>query len=104
MSYVFVQLSHDYADEFDVDCCFVQSKQEFESDLEKIKEGFEDGTLVDKKFYFGTNEALTFEEYEDFVGGIEVDDCSQEFFEEFTRLAGGCVGFCVMDGLLEEVE
>lgn len=111
MSFVFVTLSHDYADEFDVDCAFVATRQEIEQQLAKIRLAFDEGIFNggggyhdQTEFYFGTNEALSFYDYDDFARGVVIKDCSEEFYNEFNDLtAFSATGFCVIDRMLEYI-
>jgi hypothetical protein len=103
MSFVFVQLSHNYADEFDVDCCFVAPKPHFEADLEKIKEFFEKKSRAYEEFYFGTNEFLQFDNFNTFMNGVTVKECTEQFYDEFKALTGGgSVGYNVMESILDQ--
>lgn len=100
--YVFVTMSHDYADEFDVDCCFVADKAEFDKQMEIVRLAFEAGILEDEEFYFGTNECLSFYSFDDFETGVVAKPCTAAFYDEFFELnAGSAVGFCVLDSLHE---
>lgn len=101
MSYVFVKLSHDYADEFNVDCCFVSTKKSFDLTLNSIKNNW--NQIVDKEFYFGTNEFLQFYSLNNFLAGMEVSICTEDFYHSFTELAGGNVGYNVMWNMLERI-
>lgn len=102
MSFVFVSLSHDYADEFYVEGCFVQEKSDFEADLKKIEAGFKEH-IGGEEIYFGTNEFLLFSTFEDFMCGVSVKECSEQFFDEFKVLTGGSQGFNVMEIMLGEL-
>lgn len=101
--YVFVTMSHDYADEFDVECCFVAKKEEFEKQMNVIRLAFDASVIEDDhEYYFGTNEYLSFNSFDDFERGVEVKPCSEEFYNEWFNLtAGSAVGFCVLDRLYE---
>lgn len=82
--YVFVTMCCDYADEFDVMGCFVEEKAKFEQDLAAIRENFNGEPI-----YFGTNEALEFDDFEHFEGTLDVKECSKQFYDEFIALNGG---------------
>lgn len=104
--YVFVILRHNYSDEFDVDGCYVASREEFDLELAKIKKGFESGELKDKDFYFGTNEFLSFSSFGDFKRGLKVSPCSDSFYEEFKSLVWmsvGSIGFNVIEAMVERL-
>ena len=105
MSFVFVTTSHDYADEFDVEGAFALPKPHFETQLRLIEKGFKDGVLVDKELYFGTNEYLSFSSFEDFMDGVTVKECTEQFYDEFKALTGYAhLGEDVFGRLLDNVE
>lgn len=101
--YVFVQLSHDYSDEFNVDCCYVDTEAQCEADLNKVKAGFDADLFADVEFYFGTNEALLFHRFSTFDHGVTVQVCSKQFYKEFKALTAGsgCTGYNVVENMLE---
>lgn len=99
--YVFVMMCHDYADEFNVDCCFVESRKQFDEDMAKIKEGF--NTLAGREFYFGTNEYLMFDSFESFESGVIVQECTESFYTQFMALCAGAVGFNVMERMMDNL-
>jgi len=84
MTHLLVKTSHDWADEFDCTSVFCMKKDEFELQLNKIQEAFENGEICyDDEFYFGTNEALQFHSFKDFVNGVETVEVSKEFADTF---------------------
>lgn len=89
-TYIFVQTSHNWADEFDMEGASVWTKSVLEDKLANIKKGFEEGRIrEDHEFYFGTNEALQFYDYNDFERGVKMVECSEEFHDEFKRIVRG---------------
>lgn len=99
--YVFVRTKHDWADEFDVECCFVTTKEAYERDLAAIKAKFASGDLAGVEIYFGTNECFQFERVERLTDGITVQECSAEFANEFGKLNDRAeVGFNIFDAYL----
>lgn len=100
-NFVFVTLCHDYADEFNVECCFVDTRENYEATLESIQKKFDSGILEGWEFYFGTNEYLSFHYFDDLMTGVEAVECSKEFYEEFNKLCGGQVGFNVLEHMRE---
>lgn len=100
--YVFVKMSHDYADEFDVDCCFVADKREFNKNMSIVQLAFDANVFdEDSEFYFGTNEWLQFYSFDDFEMGVNVQDCTEDFYHEFIALCGGQVGYNVLERMVE---
>lgn len=86
--YVFVKSSFNWADEFAAEGCFVQEKQVFDDELSQIEEAFADGRLEDVEVYFGSNEAITFDCFEEYSRGLTVKECTKEFYLEFIELNG----------------
>lgn len=86
--YVYVTSSFDYSDEFDVEGCFVEEKQVFDDEMALVEEAFADGRLKDVEEYFGTNEAIEFDCFEDYERGLTVKECSKAFYLEFIELNG----------------
>ena len=100
MSYVFVKTSHDYADEFDCVSAFCMLRETYEEKLQHIKDSFESGAIsYEDEFYFGTNEALQFDSFEDFENGLEVIEVSKEFADTF----GSHLGCSIFSQLAEHV-
>ena len=102
-SYVFVVLQHDYADEFDVFGCTAMLEDRWNEIYAKIERGFSNSILTGDEFYFGTNEALTFETFHDFAKGANVTTCSKAFHDEFNALNRYPVGHWVVDQMLDRL-
>lgn len=102
--YVFVVTSHDWADEFSMGGCFVAIDSEFGAIMDRIQVAFEKGFITeDNEFYFGTNEGLSFYDWEDFRSGVRVQECSKPFYDEFRIMSPYGVGFDVIDGMLDSI-
>jgi hypothetical protein len=96
-------MSHDYADEFDVDCCFVADKREFNKNMSIVQLAFDANVLTeDDEYYFGTNEFLQFYSFDDFEMGVSDQPCSEEFYHEFINMCGGQVGYNVLESMVEK--
>lgn len=82
--YVLVKASIDYADEFDCKMFWVGARTAWENTLERAKKSFaKDGELT---VCFGTNEELTFSNYDDWVGSftvIDLTDAEGETLKKF---------------------
>lgn len=103
MTYVFVEASHDYADEFDVCACRVMEKEQLDAQLKSISKNF--SSIDGEEFYFGTNDYLSFSSYKEFFNGLTITQCTKQFYEEFNNLTGNrSVGFWVIDAMLEQLE
>jgi hypothetical protein len=100
MKYFLVKENGNYADEFDL-----EAMQLFEAET---KEEIADSLLSDhmecdedeedceeewpKEFYFGTNEAATFEDKEDFLSSLDIKEISKEEYKTLERLLGTSFG------------
>lgn len=99
--YVFVSLSHDWSDEFDVTGAFVSSRAEFNTNMKKIEEAFEE-QVEGAEYYFGTNEALMFSDFMELTQGINAKTCTEEFHDEFLKMwPSGNIGFNIIDSIIE---
>lgn len=83
-----------------VEAVFVTPRTALEANLKFIKRGFEDKTLTNKEFYFGTNAYLSFSSYEEFEQGVIVKECSEAFYNEFRDLTNG-VGFNILESMMD---
>lgn len=87
MQFYLVKFSADYADEFDVYgfCIMTEIEyKEFMNDLKKVDWPSEN--------YFGTNEAIECESYEDYMRSVTVTDISQSEYDTIKRCFGRCWG------------
>lgn len=99
MDYVFVKTAHNYADEFDCCSAFCMLKLKFEEAMIRIQHAFESGLIDDRvEFYFGSNEYLSIENFEDFESGITVANVSKDFVNTF----GDHVGFKIFQKVLDK--
>lgn len=74
-THVLVKYSFDYADEFSVSGFGVYTIEEWSVIKSSIKNSIE--INPDKEYYFGTNEYLTFSDYESWESGLDVIYISQ---------------------------
>lgn len=96
MSKVLLVYKEDYADEFYVHGLEIIDAENWEEIKQEVKEYFSDGQ--EKTYSFGTNEWLSFWDYEDWLAGFRVVDLTNE--EEATIrkcLNGGYFGVCPTD-------
>jgi hypothetical protein len=77
MGYVIVTEQFDYADEFDVYGFSVLKKKKLNGLLKEMKEKWAIKEDV-VELGFGTNEALEFSSFQDFMGGISVLPCKKK--------------------------
>lgn len=68
-----VKFNCDYADEFDVEGFSVYTEEEWSEVVQGVKEGFENQTTSkEREVYFGTNEACTFENFDQWLNCFRV--------------------------------
>lgn len=79
--YKLVQVSFDYADEFQCEEFQVMSEEKYEAWIKQIKSLIKE----DDEFYFGTNEYLEFESFEEFNEGLTVYDITEEEYQIFQK-------------------
>lgn len=79
--YVLVKHQDNYADAFDINTVFVFKYDEFNKHLKRIEETFENIDI-----YFGTNEWLTYESFEDFMDTLNIKYISDKEYHEFRSL------------------
>ena len=102
MSQVFVKMRHACRDDFDVTCCFVMDKHEFNKNMTIVQYAFDANVFNEcSEFCFGTDEFLQFYSFDDFEMGVSDQPCSEDFYHEFINLTGGCVGFNVLERMVE---
>lgn len=86
MSKILVKFNDNYADEFDVDGFMVISKNQFDKDVELVKKWFAD--YGDAEFYFGTNEALSYDDFDDWFNSFSVTEITDDEAQVLTKLFG----------------
>ncbi len=72
MEYAFVKLETTWADEFEIHGFLIAPKKEFDADLKLLKDYFP----KNREVYFGTNEAIDFESYDDLMACLEIKTIS----------------------------
>lgn len=82
--YVLLKIDTCWADEFDVEGFTVSTKEKWDEINEKLKDNFP----CDQEFYFGTNEFITFDSYEDWKSGIKVIPITEDEAKDIRRLFG----------------
>lgn len=83
---VLVKFSKDYADEFDCkEFRVFDSNDTYTAWLDKYKSKFENGPV---KRYFGTNEYLDFDDFNDFMSCLSVQEISEEEAGMFKKYFG----------------
>ncbi len=96
MNYLLIQLKDTWADEFDVDCLWVTTEEEFKAwkhDLSKrnIKESIE--------IYLGTSEWITFDSFERIINSLIITPISNTFYIDFVNMIGETFGLIKLDDL-----
>lgn len=86
MSKILVKFSDNYADEFDVDGFMVIDKDQFNKEVELIKRLFDE--YGEHEFYFGTNEALSYDNFNQWFDTFSVTDITDAEADVLNRLFG----------------
>lgn len=81
-TYKLVKVSFDYADEFQCQEFKMMTTEEYDDWIKDIEERINDG---ENEFYFGTNEFLEFESFDDFKDGLTVYDLPKEDYNIFSK-------------------
>jgi hypothetical protein len=85
MNKVLVNLDYCYADEFNVNGLWVTTLEAYENFLDEL----EDCEINDDtEIYFGTNEFIIFESYEDITDSLVAKLVSDEFYNDFIKYIG----------------
>jgi hypothetical protein len=87
MGKVLVKSSADYADEFDVHGFVVMSEEDF-ADLDKKAKDFFDKSTEELECYFGTNEAVTYDCYDDWKHDLTVTPITDKEADTLKKLFG----------------
>lgn len=87
MTYYFVKFSADYSDEFDVKGCTVTNKTP-----DKYMEA-EKALIYPTERWFGTNESIEFNSFEEHCDAYKFIECSKEFYDEFFKMAPHGIGY-----------
>lgn len=90
--YVLVTLDADYADEFDVCHAWAMTKEAYDEGVKSSREYFESRGRGYTEIYFGTNEAIDVDNFNDYMSNLSVETISKEDYEAFHRMFGGSFG------------
>lgn len=104
-NYIFVKASFDYADEFDCECFGIFKEKAWNEIREEKKKQFDSGREVE--YSFGTNEALTFDSYEDWSRRLEIKLITKDQADVILKVFGeklccGCFSFGTGDRALTD--
>ena len=100
MAYVLVKEYHDWADEFSTYGFAIYEKEKFYEDLKFLEENWREDT----ELYFGTNEAMEWESFEDLKRGLEVLEITEEEAEVFKKFGMKFYGQTFFDRALEQID
>lgn len=81
-----IKLDTNWADEFDVQGFFTTTRKAWDEHLAAVKRYFENSDELE--LYFGTNEALTFDSYEEYADAYTASELSDEQFSQLVALFG----------------
>jgi|JI10StandDraft_1071094.scaffolds.fasta_scaffold66129_7 hypothetical protein len=94
MSKIFVEFDNNYADEFDVNGFRIMDRKNWEKHLEKAKKTFEEEET--QEVYFGTNEQIIFEGFDDYERSFTVKDITDEEAKVLSKFLGNQYGTFLM--------
>jgi hypothetical protein len=102
--YVLVTYLFDYSDEFDVQGFWITEAKKHQASMAELKSNWPEGKLIDK--YFGTNEAIYFESFEDYESGLAVKEIDEAQYEAIRKAFGSRhfgVGSFSVDDMLDRL-
>lgn len=82
--YLLIIQDRDYAYEFDVESFSVETYKEFEKRLKEIKAEFK--KRPEQEHWFGTNEALMFEGFDDWYKSLKIKPITKEEYDTIIKL------------------
>jgi len=93
--YYLVEQETNYADEFDLEGFWIQ---EAESE-EKLKKELVQNLIGERgdfpmEIYFGSNEAVEFENENDYISTLKISEITKEEYDVVVKLFGGAFGEC----------
>jgi hypothetical protein len=89
--YVLVKLNACWADEFNVCHAWAMTREDYDEGVKVSKENLEKrGRHIE--IYFGTNEALDIDDFDDYMNNLSVHTISKEDYEAFNRMFYGSFG------------
>lgn len=100
--YILVKLAHSWADEFNVEALWVTTQDEYNAFLDKLVTlDINDSVEI----YFGTNEWVSFESYDELYNLLSERLVSKEFYDEFIKVVGSSeFGLISIRNILENFE
>lgn len=85
--YVLITESWDYADEFNIGGFTIMPTVEWKELIHKIKL-YESSLFSDCEFYFGTNECIIIQSFDEFLEGIDVQNITKQEYDIINELFG----------------
>lgn len=88
---ILVKYNFDYADEFDVyGIVLFDTQEEFDRSLNETREEIESVTSKGGQWkrYFGTNEAILINSFDEYMEGLTIQEITEEEAEVVRRLIG----------------
>lgn len=86
MTYLLVQNSRDYADEFDTYGFFLIPKKDWEESCAKLEAAGSD--VWNQEYYFGTNECHQWDSYKDYITNHVITEITKEDYNTLIRCFG----------------
>lgn len=92
MRYWLVTENGNYADEFDLEAMKLVQAESKEDALEEVFEDHLEDDEWPKELYFGTNEAMEYENKEDLYDSVEIQEITYSEYSTIKRLLGTSFG------------
>lgn len=89
MSHVVVKLNTNWADEMDIEGFIITTEDEWKEYTKEIKKDFPE----DCEMYVGTNEHISFSNYEEFMSCLKVTKVNKDEAKLIKKLFGDSYGF-----------
>lgn len=89
MKYFIVKQNCDYADEFDVNGFALFEAESREALLAQL---IPEGVEFPAEQYFGTNEAITFDDKNDYIRSLKIQEITNEEYKIVTKVVGSSYG------------
>lgn len=96
-----ISINKCYADEFDVEAFWVTTVENFEVWKEKLSKSV---ISEDKEIYFGTNECISFDSYDDIIDSLRIKEISKSEAKTIIKLIGRTYGLIDLSALPENYE
>lgn len=99
-NYVLIKFNANYSDEFDLESFWVTTEEDYDK---FVKTAIKNKDNIRSEYYFGTNEAIYFEDVDDLLNSFEKVIISKEFAEGLLDHFGEFYGTFPIGYLVESI-